>query len=196
MSARHSAQRRLFAALSVPIQDGEFVVLVGPSGCGKSTLLRMIAGLENIYRRRPSIHRRPCGQQCSPQGTRHRHGVPELCALSAYDRCPEHGLLNDAARSGPADKAEIDEPRSTRLPIFSVSKPLLDRYPRELSGGQRQRVAMGRAMVREPTGLPLRRAAVQSRCQAARRHAHGDQGTAPAPAHHPRSMSRMTRSRP
>jgi ABC-type phosphate/phosphonate transport system ATPase subunit len=34
--------------VSVPIEDGEFVVLVGPSGCGKSTLLRMLAGLENI----------------------------------------------------------------------------------------------------------------------------------------------------
>src|SRR5437764_4179370 len=34
--------------VSVPIRDGEFVVLVGPSGCGKSTLLRMLAGLENI----------------------------------------------------------------------------------------------------------------------------------------------------
>ena len=34
--------------VTVPIEDGEFVVLVGPSGCGKSTLLRMLAGLENI----------------------------------------------------------------------------------------------------------------------------------------------------
>src|SRR5215468_3006724 len=34
--------------VSVPIRDGQFVVLVGPSGCGKSTLLRLTAGLENI----------------------------------------------------------------------------------------------------------------------------------------------------
>src|ERR1700742_536319 len=34
--------------VTVPIEDGAFVVLVGPSGCGKSTLLRMLAGLENI----------------------------------------------------------------------------------------------------------------------------------------------------
>src|SRR3954452_25441166 len=34
--------------VSVPIEDGAFVVLVGPSGCGKSTLLRMLAGLEKI----------------------------------------------------------------------------------------------------------------------------------------------------
>src|SRR6201989_270784 len=34
--------------VSIPIEDGEFVILVGPSGCGKSTLLRMLAGLENV----------------------------------------------------------------------------------------------------------------------------------------------------
>jgi len=34
--------------ISLPIQDGEFMVLVGPSGCGKSTTLRMVAGLEKI----------------------------------------------------------------------------------------------------------------------------------------------------
>ena len=41
---------------SLEIRDKEFLVLVGPSGCGKSTTLRMIAGLEEIYRRR-SFHR-------------------------------------------------------------------------------------------------------------------------------------------
>src|SRR5438105_15216256 len=34
--------------VTIPIEDGAFVVLVGPSGCGKSTLLRMLAGLDNI----------------------------------------------------------------------------------------------------------------------------------------------------
>src|SRR6478735_5382534 len=34
--------------VSIPIEDGQFVVLVGPSGCGKSTLLRMLAGGENM----------------------------------------------------------------------------------------------------------------------------------------------------
>ena len=35
--------------VSIPIEDGEFVVLVGPSGCGKSTLLRMLAGGANQH---------------------------------------------------------------------------------------------------------------------------------------------------
>src|ERR671933_2667005 len=34
--------------LSLPIADGEFMVLVGPSGSGKTTALRMLAGLEAV----------------------------------------------------------------------------------------------------------------------------------------------------
>ncbi|MCB1815334.1 MAG: ABC transporter ATP-binding protein, partial [Candidatus Competibacteraceae bacterium] len=33
-------------AVSLTVDDGEFMVLLGPSGCGKSTTLRMVAGLE------------------------------------------------------------------------------------------------------------------------------------------------------
>src|SRR3954452_23980178 len=36
------------SAVSLGIDDHEFVVLLGPSGCGKSTLLKMIAGLEDV----------------------------------------------------------------------------------------------------------------------------------------------------
>ena len=47
-------------------------------------------------------------------------------------------------------------------------EPLLDRQPTQLSGGQRQRVAIGRAIVREPKHLPVRRAAVEPRRRTAR----------------------------
>ena len=70
--------------VTVPIEDGEFVVLVGPSGCGKSTLLRMIAGLENITSG-DDLDRRAGGERRAAEGARHRHGVPELRALSAHD---------------------------------------------------------------------------------------------------------------
>ena len=33
-------------AISLEVEQGEFLVFVGPSGCGKSTLLQIIAGLE------------------------------------------------------------------------------------------------------------------------------------------------------
>ena len=75
-----------------PLPNGDFAVLVGPSGCGKSTLLRMIAGLESITSG-DLLARRRAHQRCAARPARHRHGVPVLCALSAYDRCREHRLL-------------------------------------------------------------------------------------------------------
>ena len=83
--------------VSIPIEDGEFVVLVGPSGCGKSTLLRMLAGLENITSRH-DLDRRSRRQQCPAERARHCDGVPELRALSAHDGRRQHGLLAQAAR--------------------------------------------------------------------------------------------------
>jgi multiple sugar transport system ATP-binding protein len=50
----------------------------------------------------------------------------------------------------------------------------MQRRPKQLSGGQRQRVAIGRAIVRESQGVPVRRAAVQPRRGAARADAHRD----------------------
>lgn len=33
-------------AVTLSIQQGEFLTLLGPSGCGKTTILRMVAGFE------------------------------------------------------------------------------------------------------------------------------------------------------
>ena len=63
---------------------------------------------------------------------------------------------------------------------------LLERRPAQLSGGQRQRVAMGRAIVRAAAGVPARRAALQPRREAARRHARLARAAAPAPRRHDR----------
>ena len=69
--------------VDLKIEDGEFTVFVGPSGCGKSTLLRMIAGLEEVSGGEV-LYRRRTGQRCRRSQARACHGVPVLCALSAY----------------------------------------------------------------------------------------------------------------
>ncbi|GKT35994.1 Uncharacterized ABC transporter ATP-binding protein y4oS, partial [Aduncisulcus paluster] len=109
--------------VSIPIEDGEFVVLVGPSGCGKSTLLRMLAGLENIT-----------------SGT-----------ISIGDRVVNNvqPKERDIAMLRGAKPEEISTGVKRAAEILALT-PLLERYPRQLSGGQRQRVAMGRAIVRDP----------------------------------------------
>src|ERR1700743_2093270 len=129
----------------VPIEGGEFVVLVGPSGCGKSTLLRMLAGLENITSGTISIGDR--GVNNVQPKERDIAVVFQNYAL--YPHMTVADNMGFSLKLRGASKDEIDKGVRRAAEILALT-PLLDRYPRQLSGGQRQRVAMGRAIVRDP----------------------------------------------
>ncbi|MEO0730558.1 MAG: sn-glycerol-3-phosphate ABC transporter ATP-binding protein UgpC [Pseudomonadota bacterium] len=131
--------------VSVPIEDGEFVVLVGPSGCGKSTLLRMLAGLENITAGEIAIDNRVVN---------HVHPKERDIAMvfQTYALYPHMTVAQNMGFSlklRKADKSDIDNRVARAAEILGLGN-LLERFPRQLSGGQRQRVAMGRAIVRDP----------------------------------------------
>ena len=108
-----TARSRCCTASTSTIDDGEFVVLVGPSGCGKSTLLRMIAGLEEISAGEIRIDG-AARQRPGAQGPRHRHGVPVLRALSAYERRRQHELQPAAAESRPRRRSPTRSPAPPR----------------------------------------------------------------------------------
>ena len=154
VSVRHRPRHRRRRAL----------VLVGPSGSGKSTVLRLIAGLE-APTQRPRPDRRRGRDRGTAAAARPRDGVPELRALPAQDRAREPGVRAADARHRPGATPR----RASRRTAASLGlTPLLDRRPAQLSGGQRQRVALGRAIVRDAAGIPVRRAALQPRSAAAR----------------------------
>ncbi len=131
--------------VSVPISDGEFVVLVGPSGCGKSTLLRMLAGLENITGGEIAIGDRVVN---------HVHPKERDIAMvfqnyALYPHMTVGQNMGFSLKLRKTDKATIDDRVARAAEILGLTE-LLGRFPRQLSGGQRQRVAMGRAIVRDP----------------------------------------------
>jgi multiple sugar transport system ATP-binding protein len=131
--------------VSIPIEDGAFVVLVGPSGCGKSTLLRMLAGLENITSGTISIGDRVVNNVQPKE--RDIAMVFQNYALYPHMTVADNMGFSLKLRGASAD--EIGKGVARAAEILALT-PLLDRYPRQLSGGQRQRVAMGRAIVRDP----------------------------------------------
>ncbi len=65
----------------------------------------------------------------------------------------------------------------------SASATCSSASPASSPGGERQRVALARAIVREPVGLPARRAALEPRRQAARLGARGARAVPAARAH-------------
>jgi multiple sugar transport system ATP-binding protein len=131
--------------VSIPIEDGQFVVLVGPSGCGKSTLLRLIAGLEGISSGTISIG----GRVVNKLHPKQRDIAMVFQNYALYPHMTVAGNMSFSLKLKGTPKAEIAKRVQRAADILGLSQ-LLDRYPRQLSGGQRQRVAMGRAIVRDP----------------------------------------------
>src|SRR4028119_1596397 len=134
--------------LDLDIADGEFLVLVGPSGCGKSTALRMVAGLEDIS----SGTMRVGSRVVSTLPPRDRDIAMVFQSYALYPHMTVADNIGYGLRIKRMDKDEIAR-RVDRAARMLELTQLLDRKPAQLSGGQRQRVAMGRAIVRAPSGV-------------------------------------------
>ena len=162
--------------ISMVIEDGKFIVLVGPSGCGKTTTLRMIAGLEEITSGEISIGDRVVNDV--PPKDRDIAMVFQNYALYPHMTVYDNMAFGLKLRKYP--KAEIDErvdeaARSSASRACSNGKPQGALRRPAPARGRRPR---DRA---EAEGLPVRRAALEPRRQAARPDAGRDQA-APPPA--------------
>jgi hypothetical protein len=108
-----------------------------------------IAGLEEVTGRRDPASTSKPRQRPRAEGSRHRHGVPVLRALPAYEMSGDNMSFQPQfapLHQGADRRAPWRQCRGETRPRCRCS----DRRPRALSGGQRQRVAMGRAIVRKP----------------------------------------------
>ena len=153
----YGARRRSSTHVSLAIEDGEFVALVGPSGCGKSTLLRMIAGLEEITDG-DVVDRRPGRQRADAARAQHRHGLPVLRALSAYDGRENMGFNlklvgRDQARDRAAGRRGRAHARSHQAARPQAGAALRRPAPARRHGPRRRA---------QPRRLPVRRAACRT----------------------------------
>src|SRR5271154_6543650 len=118
--------------VTIPIEDGAFVVLVGPSGCGKSTLLRMLAGLENITSGTISIGERVVNNVHPKE----RDVAMVFQNYALYPHMTVAQNMGFSLKLRGENQARIAERVNGAADILGLM-PLLERYPRQLSGGQR-----------------------------------------------------------
>ena len=131
--------------LNLPVNNGEFLVLVGPSGCGKSTSLRMLAGLEEVDTGRILIGDR----DVTNVAPKDRDIAMVFQSYALYPHMTVAENMGFALKIAGTAKEERERRVLDAARLLDL-EPYLERKPKTLSGGQRQRVAMGRAIVREP----------------------------------------------
>lgn len=138
-------------AVSLNIEQGEFISLMGSSGTGKSTLLNLVASIDrpdsgNIVIDGVDITRLSRTKLANWRAANmgyifQTHNLVPV--LTAYENVELPLLLLPMSRSE----------RRKRVEIAMNAVDLLDRsdhYPRQLSGGQEQRVGIARAIVTHP----------------------------------------------
>ena len=119
--------------------------------------------------------RRSGGQRRAAQGPRHRDGLPELRALSPHDD-PREPRVRPSGCAGFRPAREIG---SSARPPRCWASPSAARPPPRAALGRPAPARRARARDRpQAGGLPVRRAAVQPRREAARADARGDQEAA------------------
>src|SRR5579872_1779555 len=137
-------------AISLHVDEGEFLTILGESGSGKTTLLRLIAGFE-----------RPDSGEIWMAGERldllppYRRRVNTV--FQSYALFPHLTVRDNVAYGLRVQKIakenleqRVDEALAmVKMSAFAASKPA------KISGGQQQRVALARALVNRPRLLLL-----------------------------------------
>ena len=156
--------------IDLDISDREFIVLVGPSGCGKSTTLRMIAGLEEATSGEIYIG----DQLVNDVPPKDRDIAMVFQNYALYPHMTVFENMSFGLRLKKFPKPEIKRAGAGRRPHSRHNRP--SRPPAEAafrrSAPARRDGARDRS---QPQGLPVRRAAIEPRCQIARPDAHRDQ---------------------
>ena len=155
--------------VSLVMPDGSFTVLLGPSGCGKSTLLRMIAGLETDHAGTVSIG----GHDVNEMEPAERDIAMVFQNYALYPHMTVYDNMAFGLRNRGTPKDEIDR-RVAEAASCSAIETLLERKPRAAVRRPAPARRHGPRHRARAAGLPVRRAALEPRRQAARADARRD----------------------
>lgn len=144
-------------AISLSIDEGEFVAVVGASGCGKTTFLRMLLGETAASRGTITFDGKPLPAEPGPE----RGVVYQRYSVYPHLTVRENVLLG----------LELPQSRwlgrlrgASRQAAFAEVDTMLDRvgllerkdaYPDALSGGMQQRLALAQTLITKPRVLLL-----------------------------------------
>lgn len=133
-------------AVSLVIEENDFVVFVGPSGCGKTTLMRIAAGLEQATDGQVVLE----GEVVS--GPDRRKGV----VFQSYSSFPWLTVLQNAEFGlkfrDDVDKEDKRDVARHYLELVGLSD-FEDFFVNRISGGMRQRLAIARTLCANPDVL-------------------------------------------
>jgi len=151
LSARYGSVEALHA-VTMAVEDGEFIAILGPNGAGKSTLMRAVMGLvanSGSVRFRGQALPRTAPDACAARGV---VLVPEgrgIFAPMSVEENLELGayLLHNAS--------ELARRRERVLALFPRLRERLQQVAGSLSGGEQQMLAVARALMAGPKILLL-----------------------------------------
>ncbi len=135
---------RVLKDIDLPIEAGDFTVLLGPSGCGKSTLLNAVAGLEDTEAGIIEID----GVDVTHHEPSKRGIAMVFQSYALYPTMTVRKNLSFGLRVRSVPRPEVARRVDWVAKLLQIDE-LLGRKPSQLSGGQRQRVAIGRALVQQ-----------------------------------------------
>ena len=178
--SKRYANLEVLKGIDLDIESGEFTVLVGPSGCGKSTLLNIVAGLD-----RPSAGTVEIGGRVVndiPPKDRDIAMVFQSYALYPSMTVRQNITFGMECRHVPRAEQEAAGECGPAAADRTVARPPAVAAFRRPASARRDGPRAGAGS----PAVPVRRTALQSRRQTARRDADGDQAAASAHRRHHR----------